>query len=66
MTDPQVQMRIIDLAAKWAEQATKDEEVLKGKLYDTTIKNFDKAYKDILKTVQPPSESGGKTIVQQF
>ena len=64
MLDPQVQIRIIDLAAKWAEKLTGDKLMPEDKWYDTTIKNFDKVYKDILKTVQPQSESGKETPVK--
>ena len=49
MLDPQVQIRIIDLAAKWADlkSVPSGQEFIEAK-----PKYFDQAYKAILKTVQ--------------
>jgi len=63
MLDPQVQIRIIDLAEEWSKiaipRATPEKEWFTQK-----AENFDKAYKAILKTVQSESESGVKPSVK--
>jgi hypothetical protein len=46
--DPQVQIRIIELAWKYAENTNKQQGPYAGK---TTIEIFDEAYKAIVKTV---------------
>jgi hypothetical protein len=51
MLDPQVQIRIIDLALQLAKDSTNIAHVSATKWYDTTIENFDKTYKAILKTI---------------
>lgn len=64
--DPQVQIRIIELAWQWV----KDTMTLapSGRTQEQAIearaKTFDQAYKAILKTVQPESESGGTIPVE--
>lgn len=55
MLDPQVQIRIIDLAAKWLEDTrtiTPGGTTQKAGI-EKRAEAFDQAYKAILKTVQP-------------
>ncbi len=53
MLDPQVQIRIIELAWQWADKLTAPP----GSDYiEAKTKYFDRVYKAILKTVQPENE----------
>jgi hypothetical protein len=53
MLDPQVQIRIIDLAWQWAKDTMepRPEGRAQVKLIEDRAKNFDQAYKAIVKTV---------------
>jgi len=65
MLDPQVQIRIIDLANKWTELASQSISKAES-MIEEKARRFDQAYKAMLKTIEPGKEPGGKIPVQRY